>query len=87
MAQRMSFDFGLDKTTACFKRKYRWLLKIDGVSAEGIDALPPTKSGRPNLTFKSIFKSRHYRLRNLSAKLQPPHQCRLGLFLGDRRES
>jgi hypothetical protein len=59
MAQRMSFDFGLDKTTACFKRKYRWLLKIDGVSAEGIDALPPTKAGRPSLTFKSM-EAQHF---------------------------
>lgn len=54
MAEMMSFAYGLEKTDACFKRKYRWLLKIEGVSAKGINALPPTKSGRPSLTFKSI---------------------------------
>jgi hypothetical protein len=54
MAQRMSFDYGLEKTTACFKRKYRWLMKIPGVSDEPIGALPPNKSARPSLAFKSM---------------------------------
>ncbi len=54
MAERMSFNYGLEKTDACFKRKYRWLFKINEISAQGINALPPTKSGRPSLTFKSL---------------------------------
>lgn len=54
MAQRMSFDYGLEKTTACFKRKYRWLMKIPDVSDEPIGALPPNKSARPSLAFKSM---------------------------------
>ena len=50
----MGFDFGLEKTDACFKRKHRWLLKIPDVSATGIDTLPPNKSARPSLSFKSL---------------------------------
>ena len=51
---KMSWDFGLEKTDACFKRKYRWLLKIPEVSATGIETLPPTKSARPSITFKTL---------------------------------
>lgn len=51
---KMSWDFGLEKTDACFKRKYRWLLKIPEISATGIDTLPPTKSARPSITFKTL---------------------------------
>jgi len=54
MAQIMGFDFGLEKADACFKRKNRWLLKIPDVSATGVDTLPPTKSARPSLTYKTI---------------------------------
>jgi len=54
MGQIMGFDFGLEKTDACFKRKHRWLLKIPDVSATGIDTLPPNKSARPSLSFKSL---------------------------------
>ena len=48
----MGFDFGLDRTDVCYKRKFRWLLKIDGVSAQGVDALPPSKAARPSMSFK-----------------------------------
>ena len=51
---KMSFDYGLDNADACFKRKYRWLMKIPSVSDEPINALPPNKSGRPSLTFKNM---------------------------------
>ncbi len=54
MARDMGFDFGLASDDACFKQKFRWLLKIQGVSAEGIDALPPMKGARPNLSFKEM---------------------------------
>jgi hypothetical protein len=48
----MGFDFGLEKNDACIKQKFRWLFKIPSVSASGTNALPPTKSARPSLTFK-----------------------------------
>lgn len=54
MARNMGFDFGLEKSDACFKRKHRWLLKIPSVSADGINSLPPNKAARPNLSFKEI---------------------------------
>jgi hypothetical protein len=50
----MSFDFGLEKSDVCIKRKFRWLFKIDKISAEGVDSLPPSKSARPNLSFKTM---------------------------------
>jgi hypothetical protein len=50
----MGFDFGLDDENTCFKRKNRWLLIINEVSAEGINTLPPFKSARPSLSFKEI---------------------------------
>lgn len=50
----MGFDFGLERGDTCLKRKYRWLFKIPDVSAEGVNTLPPSKSARPNLTFKEM---------------------------------
>lgn len=42
----------------CFKRKFRWLIYIPDVSTAGTgittNLLPPTKSMRPNLTFREI---------------------------------
>lgn len=38
----------------CFKRKYRYLFFIPGISQEGINALPPSKSARPSLSFKEM---------------------------------
>jgi len=53
--RQMGFDFGLDKVETCFKRKFRWLLVIDGISADdGANALPPLKSARPNISFKEM---------------------------------
>lgn len=52
---KMGFQFGLEGDSLCLKRKNRWLLKIDGVSAdntEGISVLPPLKSARPTIKFK-----------------------------------
>jgi hypothetical protein len=40
--------------TPVSKRKFRWLFKIEGVSAQGVNALPPTKGARPNLSFKEM---------------------------------
>lgn len=54
MARNMGFDFGLESPNACFKRKNRWLFKIENVSAEGISSLPPLKAARPSLSFKEI---------------------------------
>lgn len=50
----MGFDFGLDEPDTCFKRKFRWLLIIPEVSAEGINTLPPLRSARPSLSFKEM---------------------------------
>ena len=50
----MNFDFGLSTQTtskACL-RKFRWLLKIDDVSAKGANCLPPSRSSRPSISFK-----------------------------------
>ena len=52
---KMGFQFGLDSNNLCLKRKNRWLLKIDGVSADntaGVSVLPPLKSSRPTIKFK-----------------------------------
>ncbi len=40
--------------SVCMKRKFRWLLKINGVSGEGAKVLQPEKSARPSLSFKEI---------------------------------
>ena len=54
----MGWDYGdgaLNDPDVCFKRKNRWLFKIENVSAwEGSPCLPPFKGGRPGLTFKEM---------------------------------
>jgi hypothetical protein len=37
-----------------FKRKFRWVMEIDNVSGDAINTLPPQKSARPNINFKTI---------------------------------
>lgn len=54
MGRRMGMDYGLEKEGTCIKRKFRWLLKIPGISASGISSLPPEKSARPNINFKEL---------------------------------
>jgi len=50
---KMGLDFGLEKSDAIMKRKFRWLLKIPDVCADsGINCLPPSKAARPELSFK-----------------------------------
>lgn len=58
MGRSMGMGFGLPmpggSSRAC-KRKFRWLFNIDGVSgsgAGGVQALPPSRSERPGLTFR-----------------------------------
>lgn len=53
MAQTMGFGI-LGEGGTTFKRKNRWLFKIDNVSDDGASALPPLKSARPSLTFKEM---------------------------------
>lgn len=48
----MGLGFGLEKSTTTFKRKFRWLFNIPDISVEGVKALPPYKSARPNFGFK-----------------------------------
>jgi len=38
----------------CFKRKFRWMFRVDGVIGEGANMLPPDKGARPSLNFKEI---------------------------------
>lgn len=60
--QSSSRNMGLGRVgfaDTCFKRKYRFLFKIDGVSGDGfegtgIETLPPSKSARPSLSFKEM---------------------------------
>ncbi len=51
----MAMDFGLPTPSSNLlcKRKFRWLLKIDGVSGQ-IGTLPPMKSARPSLSFREM---------------------------------
>lgn len=50
----MGLDFGLESTTVCLKRKFRWLFIVPSVSAEGISSLPPSRGARPGISFKEI---------------------------------
>lgn len=56
--QKMSLLYGLENGKSQFcKRQNRWLFEIPGVAADdtaGVDALPPMKSARPNLSFKEM---------------------------------
>lgn len=54
MARTMGFDLGLNSGNTCFKRKFRWMFFVDGVSGDGINALPPVRSSRPSLSFKEM---------------------------------
>jgi hypothetical protein len=53
-------NMGLGKVGAsdtCFKRKYRFLFRINDISgdtSDGVNALPPLKSARPSLSFKEM---------------------------------
>lgn len=44
--------------SACFQRKFRWILQIDDISGVStgteITVLPPIKSARPSLSFKEM---------------------------------
>lgn len=58
MARNMGLDFGLQSSknnpmTAC-KRKFRYLFMINGISAQGANALPPSQAARPSLGFKEM---------------------------------
>jgi hypothetical protein len=53
-ANTMGFDLGLNGSQTCFKRKFRWMFKINDISGEGINALPPLRSSRPSLSFKEM---------------------------------
>lgn len=53
MGQAMGFGT-LGKSQTIFKRKNRWLFRIDDVADDGAQALPPSKSSRPSLTFKEM---------------------------------
>jgi hypothetical protein len=52
--RKMGFDFGLESTEVCFKRKNRWLFIIPDISAEGVNTLPPSRGARPSLSFKEM---------------------------------
>lgn len=50
----MGLGYGLERSDVCLKMSYRWLFVIPGISADGINSLPPSKSARPKLSFKEI---------------------------------
>lgn len=55
--RNMGFDFGTDIADVCFKRKHRWLFRIENISGggdDGVNALPPSRSARPNVSFKEM---------------------------------
>jgi len=54
MAQQMGWGDSFGLRDGCFKRKNRWLFTIPEISAEGINALPPSKASRPGLSFKEL---------------------------------
>lgn len=49
---KMGLQFGLEPGSekTCLRR-FRWLFKIDGISADGAQSLPPSQSARPSLSF------------------------------------
>jgi phage tail-like protein len=55
---RMGLQFGLETNLSdpssvsktCL-RKFRWLFEIDGISASGIQSLPPSQAARPSVSF------------------------------------
>lgn len=55
---KMGLQFGLEKDAMCPKRAFRWLFKIPMISCDdspnAVNALPPEKSARPNLSFKEM---------------------------------
>ena len=51
---QMGLCFGLESSTLCIKRKFRWAFTIPQVSASSIGSLPPSRAARPNLAFKEI---------------------------------
>lgn len=50
---KMGLQFGLESGQYC-KRSHHWMFKVDGIIGDGINALPPSKSARPQLTFTEI---------------------------------
>ena len=54
MAQQMGWGDSFGLSDGCLKRKNRWLFKIPDISADGIDSLPPSKTARPELSFKEL---------------------------------
>lgn len=58
--RNMGLEMGLEKADMQFKRKFRWMFSIPSICGDvgnsdgnaGVNALPPTKSARPNLSFK-----------------------------------
>ena len=54
MGQQLGWGDSFGLRDGCFKRKNRWLFTIPEVSAEGINALPPSKASRPSLSFKEL---------------------------------
>lgn len=54
---KMGLQFGLEGKGKFCKRQHRWLFAIPGVCSDnspGVNALPPEKSARPNLSFKEM---------------------------------
>jgi len=54
---RMGLQFGLEtnasneRVSKTCLRKFRWLFEIDGISASGVQSLPPSQAARPSISF------------------------------------
>lgn len=46
-----SFDETNDRVAKTCLRRFRWLFKIEGISADGVQSLPPSQAARPNISF------------------------------------
>lgn len=55
MAEMMGLGI-IGNPNVCFKRKFRWMFKLDGIAGNGgaTPVLPPEKSARPSVSFKEI---------------------------------
>lgn len=44
----------LGSSNICYKRKYRWMFSVSAIMGNGVSLLPPSRSARPNLSFKEM---------------------------------
>lgn len=51
----MGLGGGLEKSSVCIKRKFRWLFTVPDICGDTkVNSLPPAKASRPAITFKEV---------------------------------